>query len=72
MSLDENIGHKHVFESKLKKYDIKRPNGVYFIHDNEVNKIAEFNLLHDILNPSTRTKYINIHYSPVLHGCMNT
>ena len=26
------------------------------IHDNEVNNIAECNLLHDTLNPSKRTK----------------
>ena len=31
------------------------------IHENEVNKIAEFNLLHDITNISKRTKNINIH-----------
>ena len=43
-----------------------------FIHDTEVNKIAGFNLLHDILNTYKRTKNINCHYSPILHGCMNT
>ena len=41
-------------------------------NNNEVNNIAEFNSLHDILNTSKRTKYINIHYYPILHGCMNT
>ena len=43
-----------------------------FIHENEVNKVSECNLLHDILNPSKRTGLLNIHYYPILHGCMNT
>ena len=42
------------------------------IHDNEVNNIAEYNLLHDIINPPKCAKNINIHYSPILHRCMNT
>ena len=42
------------------------------IHENEVNNIAECNLLHDILNPSKSTKKSNIHYYPILHVCMNT
>ena len=42
------------------------------IHDNEVNNIAECNLLHDIPNSSKFTKNINSHYSPILHGCLNT
>ena len=42
------------------------------IHDNEVNNISECNLLHDILNPNKSNKNINIHYSPILHGCINT
>ena len=42
------------------------------IHNNEVNNIAEFNLLHDIINPPKRAKTFNSHYSPSLHGCMNT
>ena len=41
------------------------------IHENEVNKISECNLLHDILNTSKRTKIFNIHYSPILHVCMD-
>ena len=44
----------------------------YIIHDNEVNNIAEGNLLHDIINPPKHAKNINIHYSPILYGCMNT
>ena len=40
-------------------------------HGNRVNDIAECNLLHDILNPSKRTKNRNSHYSPILHGYMN-
>ena len=53
-------------------YDIKRSNGMNSIHDNEVNNIAEYNLLSDILNTSRRVKNINNHYSIIIHGCMNT
>ena len=42
------------------------------IHNNEVKNIAKCNLLHDIINPPKRTKKLNIHYSPILHGCINT
>ena len=42
-----------------------------FIHDNKINKIAECNLLHDILNPLKHTRNINSHYFPILCGCMN-
>ena len=42
------------------------------IHDKEVNKIVECNLLRDIINPPKRTKNLKYNYSPILHGCMNT
>ena len=42
------------------------------IHDKKVNKIAECNLIHDIINPPKRAKNLNINYSPILHGCINT
>ena len=42
------------------------------IHENKVNNIVEYNWLHDILNPSKHTKSLNIHCSPIIHGCMNT
>ena len=43
---------KRVFESEFENmYDIENQNGINRIHDNEVNKIAECNLLHDIINP---------------------
>ena len=42
------------------------------IHYNKVSNIAECNLLHDIINPPKRTKHLNSHHSPDLHGCMNT
>ena len=42
------------------------------IHDKELNRISECNLLHDIINPPKLTKKINSHYSPIIHGCMNT
>ena len=47
-------------------------NSMNCIYDNKINNIAECNLLHDMLNPSKRTKDINSHYSPILHGYMNT
>ena len=42
------------------------------IHEKMVNKIVECNLLHDIINPPKLTKSLNRHYSPIIHGCMNT
>ena len=42
------------------------------IHNNEVNNIAECNLLNDMINPPKRAKHLNNYYSPILHGCMNT
>ena len=42
------------------------------IHENKVNKISEYSLLHDIINPSKRIKNINSHYSHILPGYMNT
>ena len=42
------------------------------IHDNKVNNISEYNLLNAILNLSKLTKKIDIHYYPILHGCMDT
>ena len=42
------------------------------IKNNEVNNISGFNLLHDIINPPKRAKNLNIHYSLILHGFMNT
>ena len=42
------------------------------IHDKERNKIAECNLLHDMINPPKLTKHLNSHYSHIIHKCMNT
>ena len=42
------------------------------IHDEEVNKIAEFNLLHDIIDPHKRDKILKSHSSPILCGCIHT
>ena len=41
------------------------------IHDKKVNKIAECNLIHDIIKPPKRTKILDSHYYPILHVCMN-
>ena len=71
MNLKKENGNKEwrkrVFEIDLKNiYDMKN------IQNNGVNNIDEINLLHYILNPSTRSKNINYNYSPILHGCINT
>ena len=42
------------------------------IHDYEVNKISECNLLHDIINRHKHNKRLNSRYYPILHVCMNT
>ena len=53
-------------------YDIEIQNGMTYIHDNKVNKISECNLIHYTINPPKHTKHLNDHYSPIIHGCMNT
>ena len=53
-------------------YDMKILNYMNCIHDNKINNIATRNLQHDILDSSKHTKNINIHYSPILYGCMKT
>ena len=42
------------------------------MHENQVNKVSECNLLHTTLSPSNHIKTLNSHYSPFLNGCMNT
>ena len=60
------------FESEREiTYDIKIPNGMNRIHKDKVNKTAECNLIHDIINTSKRTKNLDSNYSPILHGIMN-
>ena len=39
---------------------------------NEVKDISGCNLLHEIINTPKLAKNLNGHYSPILHGCMNT
>ena len=71
--LDEKEWRKSVFGIKPEYiYDIKRQNSMTCIHENEVNKITKWNLLHDVLNPYKHTKNKNSHYSPIIHVCMNT
>ena len=48
-----------------------KKNKMIYMHDNEVNNIAEWYLLHDITNPPKHAKNINSHYSPIFHGCIN-
>ena len=57
MSLDDTKEklewRKCGLESELENtYDTENKNGMTIIRDNEVNNIAEFNLLHDIINPT--------------------
>ena len=42
----------------------------WYIYDNKLNNVSEFNLIHDRINPPKRAKNINIHYSPIIHGCI--
>ena len=73
MIIDEKKWFNLACEGKLKYiHDIKIPNGMNCIHENKVNKISEYSLLHDIINPSKRIKNINSHYSHILPGYMNT
>ena len=46
--------------------DLENIYDINFIHNNEVNNIAEWNFLHDILNTSKRQYY------PILYIFMNT
>ena len=51
----------------------REPKDIYDLYDNiDVNDLQEFNVLHDIINPSTHVKITNYHYSPILHGFINT
>ena len=55
-----------------KTHGIEKQNDTMRIHDNEVNKIFEYDLLHDIINNHKRTKKLNSHYFPIINECMNT
>ena len=77
MSLEETkeklYWRKRSFEYKKKNvYGIESRNDMTRIHNNNVKNIAEFNLLHDKINPPKRAKKLNSNYSHILHGCMNT
>ena len=64
---------KRAFEyEKTNSYGIENRNDMTRIYNDEVDNIAEFNLLHNIINPPKRVNNLNIHYSPILHGYMNT
>ena len=77
MSLEETEENldwsKRAFECKKKNsYGIENRNDMRCMHNNEVNNIAECNLLHGIINPPKGNKFLNNNYYPILHGCMNT
>ena len=60
--------HKRSFEHELKITNgIENRNNMTLIHDDQVNKIGECNLLHDIINPLKHTKILKIYYSPIIH-----
>ena len=64
---------KRAFECEQKNsYGIEHRYDMTRINDKEVNKIAEWNLLHNIINPTKHAATLNSHYSPILHGCMNS
>ena len=76
MSLDdkkENIEWcKRAFGRELENtYGIESYNVMTNIHENEWNKIAECNLLFDILKPTKHNKNVKNNYSPILQGFMN-
>ena len=49
---DTKENFKHASEYKNKhSYGIENINDMTRIHNNEVNNIARYNLLHDIINP---------------------
>ena len=58
---------KRAFKIKLENiYDIEIQKGMTCIHRNKLNKLAECNLQHNILNPPKHTKNLNSHYSTIL------
>ena len=62
-----------MFEREQKnKYGIENQNYMTRIHEKKVNKISEWNLLHDIIDPPKFIKKLNCHYSSIIHGYMNT
>ena len=73
MSVEKNKQNNCSFEIKLWTIcNTKRLNGMNFIHDIKLNKIPEYYLLNNILNPSKRNKNINSYYYNIRHGCMDT
>ena len=66
-----NYVKREIFCELKNAYGIEIQNGMTCIPDNEVNNIAELNLLHDIINPPKNSKILNSHYSPILHICVN-
>ena len=51
---------KYIFVRKVESiYDVKNVHDTKNINDYYVNNIAEWNILHDILNPSKCTKITN-------------
>ena len=68
---------KRAFEYKKRNaYGIENrndmTNDMTRISNKKLKNKAECNLLHDIINTPKRAKKINSHYSPILHGCINT
>ena len=73
-ALNKNLNDISVyFNANLKNtHGIKNINYMTRIHDDEVKNIAEYNLLHYIINPPKCTKKLDINYSHILHGYIKT
>ena len=62
-----------MIEGKQKSTNwIENQNYMTHIHDKDINKMVECNLLHDIINPPKYNKILNSHYYHIIHECMNT
>ena len=64
---------KSEFKYTLKNtYGIENRNYMMPMHNDKVNKISEFNLLHDIINPPKHNRNLHRHYYPIGYGCIHT
>ena len=51
---------------------MKNLNNMNCIHDNKVNNIDKYNLLHDIINPYKHKKSLSTHYYHILNRYIST
>ena len=67
MNLEEEDNERLHYSCELCKHAVRRQlSRLYYIYDmhdnNDINDIAEWNLLHDILNPSKLEERKNYYY----------